>query len=164
MSLFGSNKNKNNEKDSKVTRMKVRIVNIKGDIYICSHVGSNFKVEAKCKTNMNLEIGQIVMLEYNKKYSSSGYIVVDDLSEELEAEVLNAQHIIDGTTMYTSLILRNPKTNRRMHSLISSTNNLFSSSTCTILEGDKVKLKINNGNIFKIHNCSEEAELGKKDK
>lgn len=161
MNLFGSKKS---SKDSTGTKMKVRIVNIKDDCYICAHVGSNFKVKAKCKANFNLEIGQIVMIKYDKKYSSSGYLVVDDLSEELDAEVLAVHHIISNDElMYTSLIIRNPKTNRRMHSLVSNNNKLFSSSTNTIIVGDHVKLKINNGAIFKIQNCSEEAEINSMD-
>ncbi len=153
MSIFGKK-----DKESG-TRMKVRIVNIKDGYYICTHVGSNFKIRVKRKNDMDLEIGQIVLVEYNKKYSNGGYIVVDDLSEECDAEVLEAHHIIDNDLMYTSLIIRNPKTNRRMHSLISNNNSLFSSSTSTILSGDKIRLKINNGDIFKIYNYSEEAEI-----
>lgn len=161
MALFGSKKSK----DDKGTKIKVRIVNIKsdkykGDTYICTHVGSNFKVQAKCnKKDMGLEIGQIVMIEYDKRYSGGGYVVVDDLSEEMDAEVLYVDHIISEGNMYTSLIIRNPKTNRRMHSLVSNNNKLFSSSTCTIIPGDVIRLKINNGEIFKIHNYSEEAGI-----
>lgn len=138
-----------NKDNSDSTLIKVKIREIREDTIICTHLASNYKVKAFIKKDMKLEIGQVVMLEYRQNGSVGGYIVVDDLMDEVEATVLEAQHIISDGTMYTSLILENPETKQRIHSLVPSTNKLFS-STNIIITGDKIKLRINNGNVFGI--------------
>lgn len=134
---------------NKSSKIRVKIENISGNKVECSHINSGFKVKATIKEGMDLCVGQIVVLEYTSNQRTSGYIVVDDLIEELDVEVLEAHHIISDGVMYTSIIIENPITKSRMHSLIPSYEKLFS-STNVIIKGDKLKIKINNGNIFSI--------------
>lgn len=130
-------------------RIKVQITGIQGDIAKCKHIMSSLTVKAYIKKGMELEIGQVVILEYRRNQNGGGYIIADELIDELEVNVLEAQHIISDGNMYTSLIFENPVTNKRMHSLVPSSNKLFG-STNIIVKGDKIKLKINNGNVFSI--------------
>lgn len=130
-------------------RMKVQIRKIYDDTIECKHITSNYQVKAFINKDMKFEVGQVVLVEYRRTAGGGGYIVVDDLMEEIEAVVLEAQHIISNNMMFTSLILQNPKTGQRIHSLVPSTNKLFS-STNIIITGDNVKLRINNGNLFSI--------------
>lgn len=135
--------------DNTNNKIKVQIKKINDDSIECRHITSNYVVKAFITKGMKFEIGQVVQLEYRTNSGGSGYVVVDDLMEEIEANVLEAQHIISNGMMYTSLILENPDNKQRIHSLVPSTNNLFS-NTSIIITGDKVKLKINNGNLFSI--------------
>ena len=154
----------NKKKGHSSSTVKVRINNISGESLECAQVATNAKVRASYDSQkMQLDVGQVVLLEYRKRNGEYGYIVVDDLAEIVESKVLEAQHIISEGLMYTSLIVENPKTKQRIHSLIPNTNKLFSSSTSTIIRGDIVRIKINNGNIFSIHNCSEESSKEIKD-
>ena len=130
-------------------RLKVQIVAIQGDIAKCKHILSSFSVKAFIKRGMNIEVGQVVILEYRRNQSGGGYIIVDGLMEEIEVNVLDSQHIISDGNMYTSLIFENPVTHKRMHSLVPSSTKLFS-STNIIIKGDTIKLRINNGNVFNI--------------
>lgn len=141
-------------KSNSTSIIKVRIVAIKGDTIECAHISSNFKLKAFYKEEMNLEPGQIVLLEYSSYKGVAGYIVVDDLSEVIEANALEVQHIISDGKMYTSLILENPDTKRRIHSLIHNESPLFRYSN-TIVRGDKVKIKMNNGEVFNIQRIDE---------
>lgn len=154
MNIFGSiGKHTNN-------RVRVRINSIRGNIAECAYITSNYKVKALIRDGMNLEAGQIVLIEYAHKVRGGQYVVVDDLSSIIEAEVLEAHHIISADKMYTSIIVLNKNTNERLHSLIPSidsvtpqTARLFSVSK-TLVKGDIVKIKVNSGTIFSIKNCS----------
>jgi len=139
--------NKDGKRSS--SQYKVKVTAIKGETLECAHATSGFKTKAFFKKEMDIEVGQVVLLEYCCNKGTSGYIVVDDLTEILEVKVLDAQHIINDGTMYTSLILENPESGKRMHSLIPCSNKLFA-STNVIITGDIVKLKVNNGDIFKV--------------
>lgn len=136
-----------NAKDS--NKIKVQVKKILDDVIECRHVTSNFQVKAFTNRNMRIEVGQVVLLEYRKNSGGGGYVVIDELMEEIEVKVIDAQHIISDGMMYTSVIMENPSTHQRLHSLVPSTNKLFS-STSIIVTGDTVKLKINNGNLFSI--------------
>lgn len=138
-----------NDVNKETNKIKVQIKKICDDTIDCRHITSNFQVRAFITKDMKLEIGQVVLLEYKRSSAGGGYIVIDELMEEIEAKVLEAQHIISDGMMFTSLILENPKTKTRLHSLVPSTNKLFG-STNIIITGDIVKLKINNGNLFSI--------------
>lgn len=131
------------------SRMKVQIKKIVGETIECKHITSNYQITAYIKKEMQLSVGQVVMVEFKKLQNGGGYIVVDDLIEEVDAKVLDAQHIISDGMMYTSLILENTDNKKRLHSLVPSNNKLFS-STSIIITGDIVKLKINNGVLFNI--------------
>lgn len=137
------------ELEKSTSKIKVQIKKINDDTVECRHLTSNFQVKAFINKDMKLDVGQVVLLEFRKLGNMSGYIIADELMEEIEANVLEAQHIISNGMMYTSLILENPNNKQRIHSLVPSTNKLFS-STSIIITGDKVKLKINNGNLFSI--------------
>jgi len=131
--------------------IKVRVDSISGDIVECSQIASNLHVRAKnIGHKFMLDIGQIILLKYVKTPVYTGYVVHDDLSYEVNAEVLEAYHIISNEKMYTSLILYNPETKKRLHSLVDNNNRLFNDDTITIIKGDIVKLKINNGDILRI--------------
>ena len=138
-----------NNSSSEVNRIKAQVRKIKGDIIECKHITSNYPVKAFITKDMKFEIGQIVLLEFRRNAGGGGYIVIDDLMEVIKAEVLEAQHIINNGMMYTSLILRNPETNQRMHSLVPNTDKLFG-STSIVITGDVVTLRINNGILFSI--------------
>ena len=136
-----------NSKDT--NKIKVQIKKITDDMIECRHITSNYSVKAFAAKDMKLEVGQVVMLEYRRNAGGGGYVIIDGLMEELEANVLEAQHIISNGMMYTSLILENPTNKQRIHSLVPSTNKLFS-STSIIITGDVVKMRVNNGNLFSI--------------
>ena len=140
---------RNNGKSSTI---KVQIENISGNKIECIHISSGLKVKAIKREEMNLNVGQVVILEFRGNTKNSGYIVVDDLIEEMDAIVLEAQHIISDGILYTSTILENTITKRRMYSLIPSYEKLFN-ITNVIIKGDKVKIRVNNGQIFDIINC-----------
>lgn len=142
---------RNDEAGKTKSIIRVCINAIHGDILECTHIISNFKVKAFYKEEMNLEVGQIVIVEYVNKAdkNKSGYIVIDSLSEEIEARVLDAQHLICDGVMYTSLICEHMVTRARIHSLIPNYNRLFL-QTNIIVKGDLVVIKINNGEIFNI--------------
>lgn len=130
--------------------IRVRVNSITGNTIEGTHVMSNFKIKATFKSGMNIEKYQVVLVEYiatDKK--NAGYIVIDDLSEEIEANVLEAQHIISDGVMYTSLICEHTVTRARIHSLVPNFSKLFL-STNIIVRGDKVLIKLNNGEIFNI--------------
>ena len=133
----------------KTSKIMVQIENIQGTKLDCKHITSGFKIKATMKEGMHVEVGQIVVIEFTGNNRNSGYIVVDDLIDELDVTVLEAHHIISDGVMYTSIIFENPITRARMHSLIPSYENLFS-ATNVIIRGDHVKVKINNGKIFSI--------------
>ena len=99
-------------------KIRVEILEIQGDVIKCKHLTSGFDVTAYIKNNIKVEVGQIVLLEYRKNVRNGGYIVFDTLMEELDAIVLEAHHIISEGVMYTSLILENPNTKQRIHSLV----------------------------------------------
>lgn len=132
-------------KSAKPAKIKAQIIAFRNGVMECKHIASSYKFEAINPKNIDIEIGQVVLLEY----VGNNYIVDDGLIEIVNSRVLNAQHIIDNNKMYTSLILENPKTKQRMHSLIPSTNSIFY-TTCVILTGDLIRIKINNGNLFSV--------------
>lgn len=138
---------------AETNKIRVKIKEIKGDTILCTHLASGHKTEAYIKPDMNLEIGQIVLLEYRRKGSVGGYIVADTLMEVIYANVLEAQHLISNGLMYTSIIMENTSTKQRIHSVVPSSDKLFG-NTNIVITGDKVKLYINNGNIFKLEVCS----------
>lgn len=138
-----------NGADHSKSVIRVRVLAIKEDLIECEHVASKFKIKSLYKKEMSLEVGQIVLVEYIAKENCSGYIVVDDLTEEVTAKVLEAHHIISNGIMYTSLILENTENHKRIHSLIPSMDRLFCSSNI-IITGDEVVVKINNGQVFSI--------------
>jgi hypothetical protein len=78
------------------------------------------------------------------------YKVSDPLIDTLETVILKSQHIVSDGQLYTSLILENETNKQRLHSLIDHKNRLFNEDTCTLVDGDRVKLTMNNGEIFKI--------------
>lgn len=143
----------NNSQDKQKIRsvIRVRVNSIVGNTLECSHLISNFKIRATFDAGMNIEQEQVVLVEYVNKAdkSKSGYIVIDDLSEEIEANVLEAQHIISDGIMYTSLICEHTVTRARIHSLVPNFSRLFL-STNIIVRGDRVIIKLNNGEIFNI--------------
>ena len=130
-------------------KIKVKVLEINGEVLKCKHVTSGIEVKAYIKSNVTVEIGQVILLEFRKSYHTGEYIVFDPLLTEMSATVLEAQHIINNNVMYTSLILENPDTKQRMHSLVPSNSKLFG-NTSIIIKGDKLKLKINDGNLFSI--------------
>ena len=138
-----------NNNNSDVNRIKAQVRRIKSDYIECKHLTSNYTVKAFITKEMKFEIGQVVLLEFRRNAGGGGYIVIDDLMEVIKAEVLEAQHIINNGMMYTSLILRNPDTNQRMHSLVPNTDKLFS-NTSIVITGDVVTLRINNGSLFSL--------------
>jgi hypothetical protein len=138
-------------KSEETSKIKVQIKEIYDETIVCKHVMSGYRIVAFKKYDWKLEVGQIVLLEYKRSNSGGGYVVVDDLMTEIDANVLEAHHIIADGMLYTSLIMENPETHQRMHSLVPSSNNLFG-DTSIIITGDKIKMKINNGNIFSISN------------
>lgn len=137
--------NRNN--DNK--RITVQIKKIDNDMITCKHVTSGYQVVASIDKFKCLEIGQIVIVEYQHKNGSGGYVVVDNLVVEMDAVVLEAQHLIYNGMMYNSLIIESLDTHKRMHSLVPSYTKIFN-DTSIIIRGDKIKIKINNGNIFSI--------------
>lgn len=143
---------RNDENNKPKSIIRVCINSINGDILDCTHIISNFRVKAFYKEEMKLEPGQIVVVEYVAKADKgkSGYVVIDDLSEEIEARVLDAQHIIYDGIMYTSLVCEHMVTRARIHSLIPNYNRLFL-KTNIIVKDDIVVIKINNGEIFNIN-------------
>jgi len=135
--------------EGSTNKIKVEILEINGDTIRCKHPTSGYEMQALIKSDMKLQVGQVVVLEYRKDLYNGRYIVFDELMEEIDATVLEAQHIISEGKMYTSLILENSTTKQRLHSLVPSNNTLFG-NTSIIITGDKVKLRINNGNLFSI--------------
>ena len=129
--------------------IRVKVNEIKNGILECTHVVSNIKIKAFYKEEMDIEVGQIVMVEYTSNNKKAGYVVTDDLADNIEAKVLEAQHILANGVLYTSLIIENTENKQRMHSLIPSYNSLFS-KTNIIISGDVVNIKVNNGEIFNI--------------
>ena len=132
-------------------KIRVKVLEINGETIKCKHLTSGFEVQAYIIDSVKLELGQVIILEFRRTEHNynGGYIVFDTLMEEVEAQVLNAQHIIADGLLYTSLILENTKTKQRLHSLVPSTDKLFS-DTCVVITGDIVKVKINNGIPFSI--------------
>ena len=139
----------NKSQTLETSKILAQVKDIRADYIECKHLTSGVKIRAFITKNMQFELGQVVLLEFRTSSSGSGYIVVDELMEELVADVLEAQHIISNGMMYTSLILENPLNRQRLHSLIPNTNSLFSSAN-VIIKGDKVNIKLNNGNLFGI--------------
>ena len=140
------NKSIGNKSNSTI---RVKVNEIKNGILECTHVVSNIKIKAFYKDEMDIEVGQIVMVEYTSNNKKAGYVVTDDLADNIEAKVLEAQHILANGVLYTSLIIENTENKQRMHSLIPSYNSLFS-KTNIIISGDVVNIKVNNGEIFNI--------------
>lgn len=135
--------------EKKVTSIKVRILKITDNYVECRHEASGVSIRVIGIDKEDVELGQIIEVEYKNTATGGGYILKDLLMENIQAKVLKAQHIIADNTMYTSLILENAKTQKRMHSLVPNTNKLFS-DTSIIITGDTVTLKINNGMLFSI--------------
>lgn len=131
------------------SRIKVQIKKIVGDTIECKHITSNFQVRAFYRRDMQLVEGQVVLVEFRKSANGGGYVVVDDLMEEIDAKVLEAQHLIADGMMYTSIIVESFDSKKRMHSLVPSSNKLFS-ETSIIIKDDIVKIRINNGTLFNI--------------
>lgn len=129
--------------------IKVQIRKVLDETIECKHITSNFQIKAFYRNDMHLSEGQVVLVEFRKTANGGGYIVIDDLMEEIDAKVLEAQHLIADGLMYTSIIAEILDTRKRMHSLVSSSNKLFS-ETSIIIKGDTVKLRINNGALFNI--------------
>lgn len=129
--------------------IKVQIRKVLDETIECKHITSNFQIKAFYRNDMHLSEGQVVLVEFRKTANGGGYIVIDDLMEEIDAKVLEAQHLIADGLMYTSIIAESLDTRKRMHSLVSSSNKLFS-ETSIIIRGDTVKLRINNGSLFNI--------------
>lgn len=135
---------------TETNKIKIQIMKISDDTVEGKHISSNVVVKALITKKMDLEIGQVVLLEFKRNENGGQYIVRDALMEEIDADVLDAQHIISDGVMYTSIIIQNPSTRKRMHSLVPSSNKLFC-STSVIITGDKVKVRINNGSLFSIN-------------
>lgn len=133
------------------SRIKVQIKKFVGDKVECKHITSSYKIEAFFKQEMDLSEGQVVLVEFRQSRTARGgaYVVIDDLMEEVDAKVLEAQHMIADGLMYTSIIAENPETKKRMHSLVSSSNKLFA-ETSVIMKGDNVRIRVNNGVLFSI--------------
>ena len=133
-------------------KIRVKVLEISGETLKCRHLTSGFEVTAYLTSNVKIELGQVLLLEFRKtSYNyNGGYIVFDTLMEEMDAKVLNAQHIIADGMLYTSLILENVNTKQRLHSLVPSTDKLFS-DTSVLIVGDTVKLSFKvNEDISKI--------------
>lgn len=143
--------NKNSESPNRnSTKIKVRVLRVAGDIVECKHEASNRTVRAFIGEHIReLSPGQIIEVEYSSNNAASGYVVYDDLIEIVEAEVLEAHHIIANGIMYTSIILENSKTHKRLHSLVQSTERMFQ-DTSILIKGDIVKLRLNNGVLFNV--------------
>lgn len=128
------------------------------DGYIeCSHTASNLKLKAFYRPEMKLAIGQVVLLEYSTSRNRSGYIVVDDLSVDIVANVIEAQHMINNRVAYVDLIIENVDNRNRVHFMVDSSNRLFCKAD-TLIKGDKIILKINNGSTFDIELANEDSE------
>jgi hypothetical protein len=139
----------NSTNSEEISKIKVKIKEIHNDTIVCNHLASGYRVVAYIKDNMHFFVGQVVMLEFKRSSNGGGYIVADDLMEEIYANVLEAQHVVSDGMMYTSLVLENPDTKQRMYSLVPSSNSLFE-YTSIIVKGDKVKLMVNNGTVFTV--------------
>lgn len=139
-------KQKNNKNTEKI---KVVVKKVSDDTIMCKHITSNYDIKAYITRNMHIEVGQVILLEYRVNNGGGGYIVADPLVEEVNAKVLEAQHIISDGNLYTSVILENLETHNRIHSMLSDKNELFA-STNILITGDTVKMKINNGKLFSI--------------
>ena len=135
----------------KSSRIKVQITDIDelNHEIKCNHIASKLGITAYNPDNLSIEVNQVVMVEYRKTNNGGRYVIVDNLIEEMIANVLEVQHIIDGDKMYVSLIFENPETGERMHSLIQSTMELFKQSVI-ITSHDKVRLKLNDDSLFSI--------------
>ena len=131
------------------SRIKAVIKKLYGDTVECEHLTSHYKIKAFYKHDMDIVEGQVVLLEFRETHSGSGYIVIDDLMEELDATVLEAQHLIADGMMYTSIIMESVEKKKRMHSLVPSNNKLIA-ETSIIMKGDMVRIRINNGVLFGI--------------
>lgn len=123
----------------------------------CSHTASNLKLKAFYKTEMKLSAGQVVLLEYSTARNRSGYIVVDDLSVDIIANVLRAQHMVNNRIAYVDIIIENVDNKNRVHFMIDSSNRLFCKAD-TLIKGDRIVLKINNGSTFDIELANEDSE------
>lgn len=144
----------NKSQTLETSKILAQVKEIRAEYIECKHLTSGVKIKAFITKDMKFEFGQVVLVEFRNSSSGSGYIVVDELMEELTVDVLEAQHIISKGMMYTSLILENPNNKQRLHSLIPNTNSLFSSAN-VIIKGDKVRIKLNNGNLFSIQYLNE---------
>ena len=72
--------------DNTNNKIKVQIKKINDDSIECRHITSNYAVKAFITKGMKFEIGQVVQLEYRTNSGGSGYVVVDDLMEEIEMQ------------------------------------------------------------------------------
>jgi len=132
------------------TKLKVRVFKINGDMVECKHEASNRSIKAYAGRLANeLSIGQVIEVTYSLDNDGGGYTVSNSLVEEIEAIILDAQHIIANGIMFTSIIVENPKTHKRLHSLVSSSERMFN-NTSILIKGDIVNLRLNNGILFNI--------------
>lgn len=143
--------NKDTSHSSSKIKVRINEIDEEEKTVECSHVISGFKIVAFFKDGMKLEVGQIVTLEYRHNQSCSGYIVVDEMIEDIDGEVLETHHIISDGVLYISIIIKSLSTNIRMHYLIASNSvtNIFDSASIIVV-GDRVNVKVNNGEIFTI--------------
>jgi len=144
----------NNKVDIKEDRVenqkiKVQILSIDNDMAICKHVMSSYSAKAYIRKGMKLEIGQIVILEYRRSSIGGGYIIADELVDKIDARVLYVQHIFEDNVVMVSMILEDLSTHNRIHSIVSSANKMFCDAN-TVVVGDIVTVKKNNGSVFGI--------------
>lgn len=130
-------------------RIKVQILYFENDMAVCKHVMSTYNTKAYLRKGMKLDIGQIVLIEYRRNSSGGGYIIVDELIEIVKAKVLYVQHIFNEKEIMVSMILEDTVTGERIHSVVSSKDELFYNSN-TVIAGDIVQIRKNNGKVFSI--------------
>lgn len=149
-------------------RIKVQIKDIDtatGE-YSCNHLSSNRKIVAINPSKFDVEVGQVVMADFQRNNTGGYYIISDPLLEVIEAEIKQAQHIIApdarqdkmvncGERMYVSLVIEEPKTQQRMLSIIKNTDRLFNQASL-IVTGDRVKITMNDDNVYGLHYIKKE--------
>lgn len=138
------------------SQIQVIVDKVKDGYIECSHTTSNLKLKAYCKSEIKLSVGQVVLLEYSTSRNRSGYIVVDDLSVDIAAKVIAAQHIVSNRMVYVDLIIENIDNKNRVHFLVDNSNRIFCKAD-TLICGDRIILKINNGSTFDIELANEGA-------
>lgn len=141
-----------NNLKSSADRIKVQVKEVQYELNFvdCMQLVSGIKVRAVLPKGVKVVTGQIVYVEYKKDENNSFYVVTDTLLERVEAVVLKAHHLISDGVMYTSIIMKNKKTGKRMHSVIPNSARLFD-QTNILITGDNVIIEMNNGDIFNIN-------------